>query len=156
MTESADRLTEIEQQEAEVVFERFGLDESWRLGVAMRDAALERKHPVVIRIRLGAQVVFQAALPGASADNESWIDRKMATALRYGHSSLWVGELFRSRGSSFEESSRLDPGQYAAAGGVFPILVRGTGMVGAVGVSGLPQLEDHAFALEHLRALLAG
>ncbi|MET0302587.1 MAG: heme-binding protein [Microbacteriaceae bacterium] len=44
----------------------------------------------------------------------------------------------------------------AANGGVFPITVTGVGVVGAVGISGLPQVEDHAFVVDQLRAFLAG
>jgi uncharacterized protein (UPF0303 family) len=40
-------------------------------------------------------------------------------------------------------SSRLDPGQYAAHGGAFPIIIRNGGVVGTMTVSGLPQVEDH-------------
>jgi len=32
--------------------------------------------------------------------------------------------------------------------------VRGVGVVGSVGVSGLPQAEDHAFVVEQVRAFL--
>ncbi|WP_418605263.1 heme-binding protein [Georgenia sp. SUBG003] len=53
-------------------------------------------------------------------------------------------------------ASRLDPATYAAHGGVFPLVLRrGGALLGAVGVSGLPQREDHAFVVEQLRAFLA-
>ncbi|MFD0330409.1 heme-binding protein [Streptacidiphilus monticola] len=48
----------------------------------------------------------------------------------------------------------LDPARYAAHGGSFPLLVRGTGPVGTVTVSGLPQLDDHLFVVECLRRFL--
>jgi uncharacterized protein (UPF0303 family) len=38
--------------------------------------------------------------------------------------------------------------QYAPAGGGFPIRIIGTGVVGAVTVSGVPQREDHNFVAE--------
>jgi uncharacterized protein (UPF0303 family) len=37
----------------------------------------------------------------------------------------------------------------------FPILVRGTGCVGTVAVSGLPALEDHQLVVETLEVFLA-
>jgi uncharacterized protein (UPF0303 family) len=110
---------------------------------------------VTISIRRNGQRLFHAALPGTSADNDAWIDRKSRVVDRYGHSSFLVGTQFRAKGGSFEEHSRLNPDEYAAHGGVFPVLVRGVGPVGTVGVSGLPQADDHAFVVEQLEIFLA-
>ena len=74
---------------------------------------------------------------------------------RYGRSSLRVGEQFRVAGGSFDEDSRLDPSVFAAHGGAFPILLRGTGCVGTVAVSGLPELADHRLVVEALEAFLS-
>jgi uncharacterized protein (UPF0303 family) len=43
---------------------------------------------------------------------------------------------------------------FAAHGGSFPIIVRGTGCIGAVTVSGLPQRDDHNLVVEALALLL--
>ncbi|WP_345529216.1 heme-degrading domain-containing protein [Nocardioides endophyticus] len=102
------------------------------------------------------QRLFHAALPGASADNDGWLARKYAVVDRYGCSSLRVGEQFRVAGKSFDTDSRLDPGEYAAHGGAFPILLRGTGCIGTVAVSGLPQRDDHRLVVEALEQLLYG
>lgn len=48
----------------------------------------------------------------------------------------------------------LADADYAAHGGSFPIVVKGTGCIGAVTVSGLPQREDHNMVVEALSALL--
>jgi uncharacterized protein (UPF0303 family) len=73
---------------------------------------------------------------------------------RFGHSSLYVRQTFVERGTTFEESSGLDPALYAAHGGAVPLLVRGVGPVGVVVVSGLPQLEDHRMVVAALHAFL--
>ncbi|MET8912572.1 heme-binding protein, partial [Micromonospora sp. NPDC004551] len=39
-------------------------------------------------------------------------------------------------------------------GGCFPIILKGTGPVGTVTVSGLPQLDDHRLAVEALELFL--
>jgi uncharacterized protein (UPF0303 family) len=49
----------------------------------------------------------------------------------------------------------LDTSEYAAHGGAFPVLVRGTGCVGTVAVSGLPEVEDHKLLVATLEAFLA-
>lgn len=70
-------------------------------------------------------------------------------------SSYLVGTRFRAKGTTFEESSRLDPDTYAAHGGSFPISVEGAGVIGTVTVSGLPQAEDHAMVVEALEQFAA-
>ena len=147
-------LDELEAQETRLVFDHFDEDTAWTLGVGLRDAALMEALPIAISIRRNGQRLFHAALPGASADNDGWLARKCAVVDRYGRSSLRVGEQFRVDGGSFDTDSRLDPSVYAAHGGAFPILLRGTGCVGTVAVSGLPELDDHRLVVDALEAFL--
>ena len=151
----AELLDELAAQESRLVFDSFDDETAWALGVALREAAVAASLPLAISIRRNGQRLFHAALPGASADNDGWLERKSAVVDRYGRSSLRVGEQFRVGGGSFEASSRLDPSDYAAHGGAFPVLVRGTGCVGTVAVSGLPQLEDHEFVVTTIERFLA-
>lgn len=146
---------QLQAEERELRFADFGLEDAWELGSRMRAAAREAALPVAIGIQLGEQRVFHTALPGSSSDNDNWLARKTRVALRYGKASLAVGESFRDRGASFDTDSRLDPSLFAAHGGVVPLRLRSGTVIGVVGVSGLPQLEDHAFVVEHLRAFLA-
>ncbi|WP_053722646.1 heme-degrading domain-containing protein [Saccharothrix sp. NRRL B-16348] len=142
------------EQESRLVFTSFDNEVALALGAFLLDAARERALPVTISVRRGQQRLFHAALPGTSADNDEWIDRKSRVVDRYGQSSYRVGESFRASGKSFDVDSRLDPDRYAAHGGVFPVNVAGVGLVGTVGVSGLPQAEDHAFVVEQLEKFL--
>jgi uncharacterized protein (UPF0303 family) len=148
-------LARVEREEAEIVLPRFDVTDAWALGSRMREAAASGGLPIVIGITLGEARVFHTALPGSSADNDGWLDRKTRVARRYGRSSYGVGLSFRAVGKDFDTDARLDRVQYAAHGGVFPITVAGVGVVGTAGVSGLPQAEDHAFVVEHLRAFAA-
>ncbi|MCF3104655.1 heme-degrading domain-containing protein [Streptomyces roseoverticillatus] len=145
----------LEEAERRLILDRFGNDDAWRLGSLLVGLARERDAAVTIGIRRGVQQLFHCALPGTSADNDAWIARKCRVVERYGESSFLVGARFRAKSRTFEESSRLDPDRYAAHGGAFPLRVRGTGVVGAVAVSGLPQAEDHALVVEGLERFLA-
>ena len=147
-------LDELAEQESRLVFDHFDEDTAWALGVALREAALAAALPVAISIRRNGQRLFHTALAGSSADNDSWLGRKSAVVDRYGRSSLRVGEQFRVDGGSFDADARLHPSDYAAHGGAFPILLRGTGCVGTVAVSGLPELEDHQLVVETLERYL--
>lgn len=152
---SAELLAELTAQEERLQFTRFDNDVALALGLRLLDAAREQGLGVTISVRRNGQRLFHAALPGTSADNDEWIERKSRVVDRYGHSSFHVGTQFRLGGSTFEEKSRLDPNLYAAHGGVFPVIVKGVGPVGTVGVSGLPQADDHAFVVAQLELFLA-
>lgn len=155
MSHSAPTISELISQERSLTLPHFGYDDAYALGGLLVSLARERHAPVAIDIRRGAQQLFHAALPGSSADNDAWIDRKRRVVERYGESSYLVGTRFRAKGTTFEDSSRLDPDRYAAHGGSFPISVEGAGVIGSVTVSGLPQAEDHALVVEGLEQFAA-
>lgn len=155
MTTPEPTLDLLAAEEAELVFDSFDDDDAWALGTRLVEAARRAGAPVAIDISRHGQQLFHAALPGTAADNDAWIARKTRVVDRFGRSSLHVGERARQEGRSFEEQMRLDPDRYAAHGGAFPVIVRGTGMVGTVAVSGLPELDDHRFVVAQLRAFLA-
>ncbi|WP_433856461.1 heme-degrading domain-containing protein [Streptomyces kronopolitis] len=152
---AAGEVAELEEQEERLVLDSFGNDDAWELGTLVAELARGRGAVVTIGIRRGAQRLFHRALPGTSADNDAWIDRKSAVVERYGESSFLVGARFRAKGRTFEESSRLPADRFAAHGGAFPVRLRGTGVVGVVAVSGLPQADDHALVVEGLERYLA-
>ncbi|MFC4328411.1 heme-degrading domain-containing protein [Streptomyces andamanensis] len=145
---------ELEAQERRLVLPRFTHEDSWALGSLLVALARERRAPVAVDIHRAGQQLFHAALPGSTPDNDAWIARKRRVVERYGCASYLVGARFRAKGTTFEDSSRLDPGTYAAHGGSFPIAVEGAGVIGAVTVSGLPQAEDHRLVVEALEAYL--
>ncbi|MFD3643107.1 MULTISPECIES: heme-degrading domain-containing protein [Streptomyces] len=155
MTTTSPTLSELIDQERRLTLPRFSHDDALALGGLLVELARERRAPVAIDIRRGAQQLFHAALPGSSADNDAWIDRKRRVVERYAESSYLVGARFRAKGTTFEESSRLDPDTYAAHGGSFPVAVEGAGVIGTVTVSGLPQAEDHAMVVEALERFAA-
>ena len=142
-------------EEEELQFSSFTNDDAWALGCALVDAAKKAAARVAIDVTRNGQQLFHAALPGATADNDDWIQRKIRVVRRYEHSSLAVGQLWRKRGTTFEDALRLDAGLYAAHGGGFPVTVRSVGVVGAIGVSGLPQLDDHRLIVSTLRGYLS-
>ena len=111
------------------------------------------KLPVVIDIRTPGRTLFHAAMPGATPLNDLWAQRKSATTLLFHHASLLVGMRMRDKGEGLERHGLTDL-THAIAGGSFPIRVQGVGVVAAVTVSGLPQVEDHALVVRALSALL--
>ncbi len=154
MTAGRDALDGLRAEEDELQFRAFTNDTAWALGNRLVATARERRLAVTIDIRRGDQQLFHCALPGTAADNDAWIERKNRVVRRFGHSSFYMGTTYRLEGTTIEEMHLLDPTRYAAHGGAFPLILRGTGVVGTVTVSGLPQEEDHALVVEVLRAFL--
>ncbi|GID28044.1 heme-degrading domain-containing protein [Paractinoplanes brasiliensis] len=147
-----DLIAELEAQEAELELTRFDNADAWRLGSLLVELASQRSLPVAIDIRRGAQQLFHAALAGSVADNDRWIERKVRVVERYGASSFLVGRRLAAKGQELDAGMGVDPADYAAHGGAFPIRIRDVGVVAVVTVSGLPQAEDHALVVEALRA----
>ncbi|MGY1839547.1 MULTISPECIES: heme-degrading domain-containing protein [unclassified Modestobacter] len=142
-------------EEQELQFTRFSNDDAWELGLALVTRARAEHLPVAVDVSRNGHQLFHAAMTGAHPDNDAWIARKAATVHRFGHSSLYVGQRSREAGTTFEEEFGLDPQQYVAHGGAFPVLVRDVGPVGVVVVSGLPQVADHELVVAVLRELVA-
>ena len=154
MADSFPTVADLAAEEAELQFAGFTNDDAWDLGSALVAAARRDGAPVAIDISRHGHQLFHASLPGTSPDNDSWIQRKTRVVHRFGHSSLYLRQASVERGTTFEAEFGLDPALYAAHGGAFPVLVRSVGPVGAVVVSGLPQLADHRMVVAALRAHL--
>ena len=142
-------------EEQELQFTGFNEDTAWQLGSRLVEIARSRNLPVTIDIMLGIHQLFHASLPGTAADNDEWVKRKVRLVYRFGHSSFYMGQLLKSKGKTIEQSYLLSESEYAPHGGCFPIVVKGTGMVGTVTVSGLPQEDDHHLVVEAIRLHLA-
>ena len=142
-------IAEVVEQEARLQFTAFTHDDAWMLGVRLRDIALERGHAITIDIALGEQRLFHCALPGTSAHNDVWIERKKRTVREFGASSYLVGLRFPVLDNhTLEAAPWMDPRQFAGHGGGFPLAIRNVGVVGTIAVSGLPHQLDHALIVE--------
>ena len=148
-------LDELGRHAAELVLPALTERVAYDLGRRAVDAAFEEELPVVVGIWRGGHQLFHCALPGSTADNDEWLLRKGRVVLRFEHSSLYVGQLCRDLGTTLSEKFLLPPEEYAAAGGAFPLRTRDAGVVGWMGVSGLPQRDDHAFVVRVLREFRA-
>ena len=143
------------KEENELQFSSFNEESAWQLGRRLVERATRKNLPVTIDITRGQQQLFHASRPGASADNDEWVKRKVRLVYRFAHSSFYMGQLLKSMGKTIEEAFLLPESEYAPHGGCFPIIIKGTGMIGTVTVSGLAQEDDHRLVVETLREYLA-
>jgi uncharacterized protein (UPF0303 family) len=147
-------IASLEAQEERLVFARFDNEDAWRLGSAMVAAAAERALPVTIDIRRNGHQLFHVALPGTTAENDSWIERKVNVVNRFAAASYLVGRRLAASGTALDEALGVEPQLFAAHGGAFPVRIKDVGVVGTVTVSGLPQADDRAFVTEMIGAFL--
>ncbi|MFN8433502.1 MAG: heme-degrading domain-containing protein [Anaerolineales bacterium] len=150
-----DVLKDLLQQEQELQFTRFNESTAWQLGTQMVERAMRENLPITINITRGEQQLFHYSMPGTSADNDEWVKRKVRLVNRFGHSSFYMGQALKHKGKTIEQSYLISESEFAAHGGCFPIIVKGTGMVGTITVSGLPQEEDHKLVVESIREFLS-
>lgn len=147
-------LERIALQEQELQFDNFSLETGWALGSLLCEVAAERKLGVVIDVTLFSMPVFYAALEGSTPDNPNWVRRKRNCVFRFLKSSYAVGLSLAKQGTDITTKFGLPDAEFAPHGGSFPIVVKGTGCIGAVTVSGLPQRDDHIMVVEALARLL--
>lgn len=143
------------EQEQELQFASFNETTAWQIGTQMVEHAMRENLPVTIDITRGQQQLFHYSMPGTAADNDEWVKRKVRLVNRFGHSSFYMGQLLKHKGKTIEQSYLISESEFAAHGGCFPITVKGTGMVGTITVSGLPQEEDHKLVIESIHAFIA-
>jgi uncharacterized protein (UPF0303 family) len=147
-------LEALKRQEEELIFASFDHGDAWRLGSLLTSMAQAAGHAIGIDIRRPGLILFRAALPGITPDQESWIARKSALVLRMEASSALVEARLSSAGVDPVATGWLGA-EYAVTGGSFPVRVRGVGVVAAVTASGLSSQEDHDLIVEGIRQHLA-
>lgn len=144
----------LREQERRLVLQAAGLEQLYALGRRLTEAAIAERLPIVVQIRLGERLVFSAAAPGSTANNNEWAARKARVTHLLEQSSLLVRLVEGADGVDAETRHRLPPDRYAAHGGAFPLRTADAGFIGSIVVSGLPQLADHAFVVRQLEAFL--
>ncbi|MDY3918511.1 MAG: heme-degrading domain-containing protein [Candidatus Limivivens sp.] len=133
----------LEMQEEILQFSHFTNEDAWELGNVIAAEARRRQLPVAVSIRLNnGYTVFQYAADGTNLNNENWLRRKNNSVRTLEHSTLHTCMLLRKEEASLE-GWFLDPKEYAACGGGFPIRIEEVGVVGAILVSGLDHVSDH-------------
>ncbi len=152
----ADLIAALEDDERRLVLRRFDNGDAWRLGTVLATTALERGLGVAILIERNGAELFHAVLGTATPDNDGWARRKMNVVRRFHASSYLVGRRMAGTGETLDTDWGVDPADYAAHGGAFPIRVADVGVIGIVAVSGLPQADDHAMVVAALTDLIAG
>jgi uncharacterized protein (UPF0303 family) len=110
--------------------------------------------PIAIDVRIGDWVVYHASLEGSKPEHDWWINRKVAVVMLKQHSTMHERVSAEERGVDWHKENNLQNETHAIHGGALP-LITNEGFKGVLVISGLPQVEDHLFAVEVLTEFLA-
>jgi len=111
------QLAELLAEETELQFNRFDNAMAWRLGSWIVDKARKEGLRIAVGITRGGQRLFHYAFDGTSKDNDEWVDRKVRTVYRFGHSSFFLGCKLASEKKTATEKYYVDEREYAFHGG---------------------------------------
>ena len=150
-----DILRELLQEEQDLQFTKFNEVTAWKIGSQLVERSVRDNLPVTIDITRGNHQLFHASLYGTAPDNDEWVKRKVRLVNRFRHSSFYMSRLLKSKDKRIEEAYLVSESKYAPHGGCFPVIVKGTGMIGTITVSGLSQEEDHKLVVQAIREFLA-
>ena len=114
----------------------------------------QRKLPIAIEVRIGDWIVFHASLQGSKPESDWWINRKVEVVKLKQHSTMYERVSAEERGIDWHKENNLQDETHAIHGGALP-LITDEGFKGILIISGLPQVEDHLFAVEVLTEFLA-
>ena len=114
----------------------------------------QRKLPIAIEVRVGEWIVFHASLEGAKPENDWWIARKSRVVMLKHHSTMYERVSAEELGIDWHRENNVVDETHAIHGGALP-LITPSGFAGILIISGLPQVDDHLFAVEVLTEFLA-
>ena len=114
----------------------------------------QRKLPIAIEVRIDEWIVFHASLEGSKPANDWWINRKVAVVVLNQHSTMFERVSAEERGVDWHKENGVTDETHAIHGGALPLITE-EGFKGILVISGLPQVEDHLFAVEVLTEFLA-
>jgi uncharacterized protein (UPF0303 family) len=115
----------------------------------------DRSLPIAVEVRIGDWIIYHASLPGSTAENQWWIDRKARTVMLKHHSTMYERVSAQERGVDWHKENNLLDETHAIHGGGLPLITKNEGFVGVLLISGLPQVEDHLLGVEVLTEFLA-
>ena len=144
----------IDKQEKVLRFDHFTNEDAWELGKTIVETGYEEKLPIAVDIVVNGYKVFRFGFSGTNNYNEIWLTRKINSVTTMGCSTLKLHYMMQCGEEDIYQGGHLNPVEYAAMGGGFPINVNGVGMIGVLAVSGLHHIDDHNCAVKGIMKYL--
>jgi uncharacterized protein (UPF0303 family) len=132
------------KQEKDLVFPHFNSEVAYEIGMMLINRAKKEKKTIAASVTVCKQNIFHYAMDGLGPDADNWLRRKSNIVYEYHMSSLRLGVKLAQEGLDLAFHGR-NPHDFMTNGGAFPIIVKGAGVIGVIGVTGLPHLDDHEY-----------
>ena len=142
-------------EETQLTAQSVSVEDALLIGEIATLIGKERESPIAVEVRLGDWIIYHASLPGSTAENQWWIDRKARVVLLKHHSTMYERVSAQERGVDWHKENNLLDETHAIHGGGLPLITKDQGFVGVLLISGLPQVEDHLLGVEVLTEFLA-
>jgi uncharacterized protein (UPF0303 family) len=125
------------------------------IGQIATELATSQSLPIAIQVRVGDWIIYHAALPGSTPENDWWIGRKARVVKLKQHSTLYERVLAQEQGIDWHKENNLLDETHAIHGGGIALKTKDQGFLGTLLISGLPHVEDHLFGVKVLTEFLA-
>ena len=125
------------------------------IGQIATELGTSQSLPIAIQVRLGDWIIYHAALPGSTPENDWWIGRKARVVKLKKHSTLYERVLAQEQGIDWHKENNLLDETHAIHGGGLALKTKDQGFLGTLLISGLPHVEDHLFGVKVLTEFLA-
>ena len=143
------------EEEYHLAIQSLSLPGALEIGEIAKSFGVMRNLPIAVEVRLGDWIIYHASLPGSTVENRWWIDRKARTVMLKHHSTMYERVSAQERGVDWHKENNLLDETHAIHGGGLPLITKDEGLVGALLISGLPQVDDHLLGVEVLTEFLA-
>jgi uncharacterized protein (UPF0303 family) len=143
------------QEELLLTLPALDVADAVEIGEIAKSFGVMRGLPIAVEVRLGDWIIYHASLPGSTAENQWWIDRKARVVLLKHHSTIYERVSAEEHGVDWHKENNLLDETHAIHGGGLPLITKDDGFVGVLLISGLPQVEDHLLGVEVLTEFLA-
>ena len=142
------------KEEALLCYDKFTNEDALALGLKIIEKAKQRNAAVAMDIEVNGVQLFHYNMPGSNKRHCMWIRRKQNMVQTSQCSTLHAMYQLIRDNKDQEKDWRLSNAEYGAIGGGFPITIKGTGIIGSVGCSGLAHTDDHQLLVDSIAEIL--
>lgn len=136
-------------EEQKYQFEHFSHADAKVLGDMLFENSKACERTVGVEIRINGDVIYRYLPDSCNHENGKWLQAKGNTVKMMNMSSLCVAAQLSLDGETLE-NKKMNQVEYGTLGGGFPLILKGTGMIGTICVSGLWHFDDHKLLIRTL------